>query len=208
MIVDNFKLLGDLLTFDEENKSIFYFGQLRIRKKDFPNKVKNNYTVLKSFFFDSKERFLEQEAFIKETCDNTGARAYINLSPKSYKDLTKLILSIVTDRVVKDDYKKPYSIVDSAAGQLKSKTPVWIVDIDRHDNNYIEQIKNIINFDCQPLDNNNKIISIVPTKHGYHLLTKPFNLKLFNDTCRKLGVLDPDVHKNNPTLLYFNDLEN
>ncbi len=35
MIVDNFKLLGDLLTFDEENKSIFYFGQLRIRKKRF-----------------------------------------------------------------------------------------------------------------------------------------------------------------------------
>ena len=58
-----------------------------------PNKVKNNYTVLKSFFFDSKEKFLEQEAFIKETCDNTGARAYINLSPKSYKDLTKLTVA-------------------------------------------------------------------------------------------------------------------
>ena len=43
-----------------------------------------------------------------------------------------------------------------------------------------------------------KIYAYIPTKNGYHIITKPFNLKQFKDKYP-----DIDVHKNNPTILYI-----
>lgn len=43
-----------------------------------------------------------------------------------------------------------------------------------------------------------KIYDYIPTKNGYHIITKPFNLKQFKDKYP-----DIDVHKNNPTILYI-----
>ena len=42
------------------------------------------------------------------------------------------------------------------------------------------------------------MIAYIPTKNGYHIITKPFNLKQFKDKYS-----DIDVHKNNPTILYI-----
>ena len=43
-----------------------------------------------------------------------------------------------------------------------------------------------------------KIIATIPTLHGYHVITRPFDLLSFSR-------LKPEivVHKNNPTLLYY-----
>lgn len=43
-----------------------------------------------------------------------------------------------------------------------------------------------------------KIIDKIPTKNGWHIITKPFNLKQFKDKYPEV-----DIQKNNPTLLYF-----
>ena len=40
---------------------------------------------------------------------------------------------------------------------------------------------------------NRKVELIVPTKNGFHYLVKPFDVRKIN----------ADVHKNNPTLLYY-----
>lgn len=42
------------------------------------------------------------------------------------------------------------------------------------------------------------LIDEIPTVNGYHLITKPFNLQKFKEIFPYI-----DVHKNNPTLLYF-----
>ena len=60
---------------------------------------------------------------------------------------------------------------------------------------YWWDIKEYINEKCEPVGN--KIISIIPTKSGNHLITSPFNIKQFKEKYP-----DIDVHKNNPTLLY------
>lgn len=39
--------------------------------------------------------------------------------------------------------------------------------------------------------------------HGCHLVTYGFNREEFNDRLRQLGVDYVDIHKDNPTLLYY-----
>ena len=43
----------------------------------------------------------------------------------------------------------------------------------------------------------------VPTKNGLHLICTPFDIGEFNDYVKRNWLEIPDVHKNNPTLLYF-----
>ena len=62
----------------------------------------------------------------------------------------------------------------------------------------VKRIEAIIN-GCRP--DGSKIVTLLPTKSGYHVITRPFDLKAFKDN----GGNDIDVHKNNPTLLYFEE---
>ena len=45
-----------------------------------------------------------------------------------------------------------------------------------------------------------KVVACLPTKNGYHLITNPFRLDKFKEMYPNI-----DIHKNNPTLLYFNE---
>ena len=42
-----------------------------------------------------------------------------------------------------------------------------------------------------------KCIALIETKNGYHLITKPFNSKVFGEKYPEI-----EIHKNNPTILY------
>lgn len=46
----------------------------------------------------------------------------------------------------------------------------------------------------------------VPTVHGYHLVCSGFNSLQFNEEIQNRGLDKVNIHKNNPTLLYYNDL--
>jgi len=59
-------------------------------------------------------------------------------------------------------------------------------------NNMIEELKFI-----EPLGN--KILAIIETKNGYHLITKPFNSQTFGEKYPEI-----EIHRNNPTILYVN----
>jgi hypothetical protein len=43
-----------------------------------------------------------------------------------------------------------------------------------------------------------KVESVIPTKNGYHLITKRFDVKTFGEKYP-----DIDIQKKNPTLLYL-----
>ena len=43
-----------------------------------------------------------------------------------------------------------------------------------------------------------KFKALIPTKSGFHLITTPFDMSTFAKQYPNI-----DVHKNNPTLLYF-----
>ena len=204
-MIDNFELIKPLLTFP--NDDIYYHLQIIRRGKDHPKLPAAN-RMIKAYFICSLESldYVEQE--IKDLCKFFGARAYINLAPKSIKKTTMLQLKYLAERAYIGDYKKIWKSWNTCAGEIKGEEPRWIVDIDHNvDDPNLEPawgaIADFIDKECEPhtLLHNPlriaKVIAEIPTKSGYHLITDPFNLQQFKEKYPNI-----DVHKNNPTLLY------
>lgn len=193
-MIDNFELIIPLLKFP--NDDIYYHLQIIRRGKDHPNLPAANRMIKAYFITDVNDLdFYKQE--IKDLCKFFEARAYINLAPKSIRKTTMLQLKYLAQRAYEGDFQKIWKSWNTCAEKIKGEESRWVVDIDCSLEKMIYwwDIKEYINEKCEPVGN--KIISIIPTKNGNHLITKPFNLKQFKEKYP-----DIDVHKNNPTLLY------
>jgi hypothetical protein len=205
-MIDNFKLIKSLLEFP--NDDIYYHLQILRRGKDHPELPAAN-RVIKPYFICSLESLDYVEDEIKKLCEFFGARAYINLAPKSIKKTTMLQLKYLAQRAYEGDFKKIWKSWNTCAGEIKGEEPRWIVDIDSKDESEILEIERFINslsakvlpmLDTIPPTNRELVLTEIPTKNGIHLITTPFNLQQFKEKYP-----DIDVHKNNPTLLYYDN---
>ena len=140
-------------------------------------------------------------------CEHYGARAYINVSPKSFEKLQKLMLVKLASLVCEGNIQNPRKTLNSTAGALTSKNPVWIVDVDdiSMKDSILKWLDGYFELDpTLPFCNTREesyLTGIIPTKQGCHLLVRHFNLKEFNS-----NFPDVDVHKNSMgTLLYYSD---
>ena len=196
-MIDNFELIKSLLEFP--NDDIYYHLQILRRGKDHPELPAAN-RVIKAYFICSLESLDYVEDEIKKLCEFFGARAYINLTPKSIKKTTMLQLKYLAQRAYEGDFKKIWKSWNTCAGEIKGEEPRWVVDVDYSDNypikDKINNIRHLID-DLMPKTLDGRFIYEIPTKNGSHLITTPFNLQQF-----KKEYPDIDVHKNNPTLLY------
>ena len=86
-MIDNFNLIKSPLTFP--NDDIYYHLQILRRGKDHPELPAAN-RCIKSYFICSLESLDYVEDEVKKLCEFFGARAYINLAPKSIKKTTML----------------------------------------------------------------------------------------------------------------------
>lgn len=217
MIINNFRDIENIIFFDNYKQDYFYFVQLIMRKKDMPEgKMNSAQFVLKTMYIDSLECYRKKEPQIIDMCDKTGARAYIHPMPKSYKTMTKQMLKIISDKIYNDDFQSPQTVAEKSAGVIKGVVPRWVVDLDNVNFESVEMYRSFINHQCEPLNNTNKVITRIRTKNGYHLITEPFNINRFQECIEEnkgilsyfnndIPVVIPDIHKNNPTLLYVND---
>ena len=202
-MIDNFELIKSLLKFP--NDDIYYHLQIIRRGKDHPELPAANRVIKSYFIIDINDLdFYEQE--IKDLCKLFGARAYINLAPKSIRKTTMLQIKYLAQRAYEGDFKKIWKSWNTCAGEIKGEEPRWVVDIDSKDKFEILEIKRFINslsakmllmLDTIPPTDRELVLIEIPTKNGVHLITKPFNLYQFERVYPKI-----DVHKNNPTLLY------
>lgn len=197
-MINNFDLIPSLLNFD--NSDLFYHLQILRRGKDHPDLPSAN-RVIKTYYIDNNEKLDKIKQEIIDLCEFFGARAYINLAPKSYRKCTMQCIADMAVRAKDGDFKKIYKTWNTVVGYIKSSDPHWIVDIDT---NFNEEIDNFINYQCQPIkydkygELQSKIYTHIPTKNGYHIITSPFNLEQFKKQYPNI-----DVHKNNPTILYI-----
>lgn len=193
-MIDNFELIKPLLEFP--NDDIYYHLQILRRGKDHPELPAAN-RVIKPYFICSLESLDYVEDEIKKLCEFFGARAYINLTPKSIKKTTMLQLKYLAQRAYEGDFKKIWKSWNTCAGEIKGEESRWVVDVDNCDfRKGLDEIENFID-ELMPKTLDRRIICEIPTKSGYHLITTPFNLQQFKEKYP-----DIDVHKNNPTLLY------
>lgn len=189
MKVDNFNQIKTLLTFNSCDE--FYFLQILKRRKENPE-IGSNSTIIKTYYISSINYLTEKEEEIKTLCKLYNARAYINLTSRSYERIAFHNLKKITDCIMNKDFKSIKNSYDSVCGSYGFGEKRWVVDIDGKLNSYIEIEINMI----EP--KGDKILAVIPTLNGVHLITKPFNLQKFKELYPLI-----DVHKNNPTLLYY-----
>jgi hypothetical protein len=190
-MINNYEKIKPLLSFDSEDD--FYFLQIIQRKKDNPE-FKKSMDVKKSFYIASIERLEQLQPEIIDLCIYYKARAYIHLAKRSFEKVAFALLEKTAKCFMNRDFKSLKTAYDSCCGTCPAEKK-WIVDIDTKDRDCAVVISNYIN-SIEPTGEN-KIIALIETKNGCHIISKPFN-------CHKFSKVYPgiDIHKNNPTLLY------
>lgn len=198
MKVDNFDLIKKHIHSSDSND--FYMLQIMRRTKDQKGyEGKHKQSIIKSYFISSVEYLDSKRDEIVGLCEMFNARAYINLNKKSYKQVSLKALEILAGKIAHEEYDIR-SLFESACGQTGAcdGLKTWIVDFDSKDLDELDRIKNII--DSIDPKGVSKIVETVPTRHGYHLITRPFNKKAFYEMYNE----SIDIHDNNPTILYVN----
>jgi len=195
-MVNNFAYIGQLVEQFQVEGVVFDLLIIQRKKDDAGHKAGK---IIYRKLISSKDSLLDREFLIRTLCEHYKARAYINLTPKSKESITKnLSVKAVQDVAFTHNYE-PERLLGSAIGDTKGHNTfkLWVVDVDFTDESRIQEVRDKIN-SCKP--SGNKIWATVPTRHGVHLITSPFDLQEFN----KSG-LDVEVKKDNPTLLYYPD---
>lgn len=203
-MIDNFELIKSLFYFNEANDMFFHL-QIVQRAKDHKGENKKvKESAIKTYFIRSREHLDRVKEEVVFLCEHYGARAYINVAGKDFKNLQDLLLAKLAEYNLNGTVRDPRRILNSAAGELKSRNPKWVVDIDDISikDRVLEWLDNYFKVREHSVANDRYSIYLyaeVPTKSGIHLISQPFNLKEFHDTFP-----DVDIHKNSMgTVLYI-----
>lgn len=191
-MIDNIKQILFLLNFESEDD--FYYLQILQRKKENPE-IGSNSRVIKNYYITSKEYLLDRYDEIKKLCEVFNARASIRLNKRSFEKVGFKAMVNIANTMLNREYKLLKASYDRACGLgHNDKNKTWILDIDDKDKNLI-YLRGFIG-EIEPVGN--KVLEVIPSKSGFHLITKPFNLEKFSKTFP-----DIEVHKDNPTNLYI-----
>jgi len=192
-MIDNYSLIDPLLTF--ENPDTFYFCQIIRRRKD-NNDLKYDNRLIKSYYLCNCDSLSSNWEEMKEIANLFQARVMININHRSLKKTALYTMEIISSQLSCDNYHGVRSAYNSACGRPSGDDKSWIIDIDSRDYNVVKGVIDIVN---EIRRDPKGIIKVIPSKSGYHVLTLPFNMKIFSHiTDNKF-----DVHKNNPTNLYI-----
>ena len=199
--MNNFDLIRKMLSFPDENA--FYFLQILKRRKDNPDLGKDMIHIA-DYYIYSLDQFDELKRKIINQCNAENARAYFRLNRRDSKKVAMQVLKITVDHIMSENYRAVKNAFASCAGRFHSDPDKrWIVDIDNISidsfNHSEEQHKmRELILDLQRETENEPMMKFISTKGGVHIITRPFNLNKFKSQYPEI-----DVHKDNPTCLYF-----
>ena len=208
MSVNNFEQIRPLLDF--RSRDDFYFLQILQRKKDHKNGQKvngtnNNSRLVKAYYINSIEYFDFIMPEVITLCEVFNARAGINLNRRSFEKMALQNLKKCTDQIINGDYHKAYKAYSSVVGAYSNETDKnWIIDIDVKDEEFVRTLWGIVE-SIRPFDKK-KEITTLPSKNGFHMISRPFDLKEFKQYMfdrQDIFPETPEVHRNNPTNLYI-----
>lgn len=194
-MINNIEFIKPLLTFDNEGD--FYQLFVFLRKKDQPEGEKDNHQsvrTIKSYCVTSHEYLNKRYDEIKMLCEVFKARAYIHVAKQNHRDVGMNMITEIVTRIQSGQLNQK-NVFDSVVGQIKTQEKRWIVDLDNVDLYGCRPIMDFIN-SLRP--EGPKVEAIIPTKSGYHLITKRFDVMEF-----KKHFPNIDIQKKNPTLLYY-----
>jgi hypothetical protein len=198
-MIDNLEQIKQLLNYEKEGD--FYMLYVLKRKKDQPEGERDNHQsvrTIKTYCIESIEHLEKRYEEIKQLCEMFKARAYIHVQKQNHHDVSLNMMVALAQRI-QDGNLKQQGLFDSVVGQIKTQEKRWIVDIDTKDEEAVTKIARLVD-NLRP--EGPKIEAVIPTKNGYHLITKRFDVLTFNKMMALQGDI-PDIQKKNPTLLYL-----
>ena len=195
---NNFDRFRNIIASNPPASDEYYFVQIIKRKKDGHDVNGNNLNrCVKYYNIKSLEEFDNVKDEIKTICDALNTRAYIYYSKKSSKETAKLMLKRVTDNIISENYIGMKTSHQSCCSECMPKNRTYLIDVDTKDMAVMNIISNCLD-QCEPTGVN-KVVDVIPSKSGFHIIRIPFNVEKF----RSLYKEDIDIHKNSPTILYI-----
>jgi hypothetical protein len=193
-MINNIELIKPLLNFDNEGD--FYMLYIFKRKKDQTTDKANHQSVrtIKTYCIESIEQLEKRYDEIIELCEMFKARGYIHIQKQNHKDVAMNMITEIVTRIQSGQINQK-NVFDSVVGQLKTNEKRWIVDVDDMDTKELVSITSLIH-SLRP--EGDKLEACIPTKNGYHLITKRFDVMEFKKQYPNI-----DIQKKNPTLLYY-----
>lgn len=205
--VDNYDLIRPLLNF--ENEGQFYFLQVMQRRKD-GNDIKRHTKIIKNYYIHSLEYLDKKYDEIKGLCTFFNSRACIRLNRRDYRSVSFKMMQYLSGMMANRDWENCKKAFNKACGRGNAETKTtktWVVDIDNQDSDNAHLLSTLIDR-CRPtIAGESKVIEILPSKAGFHLITRPFDLhqmsnEIVNSADRKVPQ-NWEVKKDNPTNLYI-----
>ena len=195
-MTDNIQLILPFLKF--ESKDDFYYLQILQRKKENPQ-IGSNSRVIKNYYITSEQYLLDRYDEIIKLCKVFNARAMIRLNKRSFEKVGFKSMANLANTMMNKEYSFLKASYDRACGLGHNDSEKkWIVDFDfKLTTKDLESYKWFIN-NQEPEKGKNKILTMIPSKAGFHLITKPFNSETLKKDFNNL-----EIHKDNPTNLYI-----
>lgn len=192
-MVNNISKIQNLLQFNSEDD--FYHLQIIKRKKEH-KELGSNSMIIKTYYIKSLDHLDKIAPEMISLCDFHNARGCINLNKRSFEKVAFHCLRKLTDQIMNKDFKSAKDAYNSVCGSHSNENEKkWIIDFDEKDfmsGFRLEQIKDsIVSF-------GGKVLEILETKNGFHIITNSFRLDLFKKEYPEL-----EIHKDNPTILYI-----
>jgi len=196
-MIDNIDLIAPLLNFDDPND--FYMLYIFKRKKDQPEGEKDNHQsvrTVKLYCINSIEYLHSIYEESKMLCEVFKARAYIHVQKQNHKDVS-LEINFELAKRLKNNVINQQNLFESVVSKVKIYEKRWVVDVDSLSTSNLTRICSDINH-IRP-QGKDKIVQVIPTKQGYHIISTPFDVDAFKDR----GHSAIGIQKKNPTLLYY-----
>ena len=208
-MVDNFDLLRPKLTFEKlvearldpstnKLKDVHYYDvdqydiHVLRRVKDckaLGQKVGANECtrLLRTYEIKSIEAFDQKKEAIKELCRTNNARAYLLLQVRDSRDYQLNLGRNLLECIAKKNYglKAEHLARTSFCEMHISRKKVWMLDIDNEEMHGWSraEVHEILKDNLVKCGKDPNEVYEVPTVHGFHIITPPFDTKAANDAC-------------------------
>lgn len=200
-VVDNFDKVRNFMQFDTPNT--FYWVQVLKRRKDNPG-MHGDSVQVGSYCFYSYDELLSKKEELMKLSRTFNARVVLWVNRRNTKDLLIPIAQTALQYLQSNQSGAVPKIFEHVCGSNKQVgiNSLYIVDIDTKDpimlNKYVDLI-----IKCGETNPCFEINTILPTIHGYHVICNGFNIELFKQLLVINNLDKVDIHKDNPTVLYF-----
>lgn len=181
-MINNFKRLEHFVP-EEFDGDTFYYTEILDRSKKAGN---NKGRRLRTFYHRTRAEFNEQMPQIIQMCEYFKARAYFRPSSRSFKRVGQEFAKNMLYASFSENWEGMRHGYSSVCGKTRLGK-VWLFDFDEFGETPLATY--LLTFQDG---------FIVPSKKGYHILTKPFDRRI-----AEAFKEDVSIHTDNPTNLYI-----